>query len=83
VARRLTQHFSFPGAETAFPELTGREREILVLLAQGLTNTAIAERLSLSVKTVRNRVSDIFSKLHVSDRAEAIIKARQAGLGSS
>jgi len=48
-----------------------------------LTNTAIAERLSLSVKTVRNRVSDIFSKLHVSDRTEAIIKARQAGLGSS
>ena len=66
-----------------FPELTEREREILVLLAQGLTNTAIAEALSLSVKTVRNRISDIFSKLHVSDRAEAIIKARNAGLGSS
>jgi DNA-binding NarL/FixJ family response regulator len=61
--------------------LTEREGEILALLAQGLTNGAIAERLSLSVKTVRNRVSDIFSKLHVNDRAEAIIKAREAGLG--
>ena len=49
-------------------------------LTQGLANTAIAERLSLSVKTVRNRVSDIFSKLQVSDRAEAILKVREAGL---
>jgi len=83
VARRVLQHFDKTPGSVAFPELTEREREILDLLAQGLTNTAIAERLSLSVKTVRNRVSDIFSKLHVSDRAEAIIKARKAGLGSS
>jgi DNA-binding NarL/FixJ family response regulator len=83
IARRLAQHFDRAPVSEPFPELTEREREILVLLAQGLTNTAIAEALSLSVKTVRNRISDIFSKLHVSDRAEAIIKARNAGLGSS
>jgi DNA-binding NarL/FixJ family response regulator len=83
IARRLVQHFDRAPVSEPFPELTEREREILVLLAQGLTNTAIAEALSLSVKTVRNRISDIFSKLHVSDRAEAIIKARNAGLGSS
>lgn len=81
IARRIRRHFDNPSSTLAFPELTEREREILELLAQGLTNTAIAERLSLSVKTVRNRVSDIFSKLHVSDRASAILKARDAGLG--
>lgn len=63
-----------------FPELTERERELLALLAQGLTNTAIAERLSLSPKTVRNHVSNIFSKLQVVDRAQAILRARAAGL---
>ncbi len=83
IARRIMQHFNQPPAVEAFPELTEREREVLELLAQGLTNPAIAERLSLSVKTVRNRVSDIFTKLYVSDRAEAIIKARNAGLGSA
>jgi DNA-binding NarL/FixJ family response regulator len=75
------QHFATPKPASVFPELTEREREILALLAQGLTNSAIAERVSLSTKTVRNRVSDIFSKLQVSDRAEAIIKARDAGVG--
>jgi DNA-binding NarL/FixJ family response regulator len=79
VAQRLQQHFTTTTA--AGLDLTEREGEILALLAQGLTNGAIAERLSLSVKTVRNRVSDIFSKLHVNDRAEAIIKAREAGIG--
>jgi DNA-binding NarL/FixJ family response regulator len=79
VAQRLQQHFATSTASSL--DLTEREGEILALLAQGLTNGAIAERLSLSVKTVRNRVSDIFSKLHVNDRAEAIIKAREAGLG--
>ena len=74
------QHSDAPNKPTVFPDLAEREREILVLLTQGLTNTAIAERLSLSVKTVRNRVSDIFSKLRVSDRAEAILKVREAGL---
>jgi DNA-binding NarL/FixJ family response regulator len=63
-----------------FEELTERERDILKLIAQGLTNTAIAERLSLSPKTIRNQVSIIFSKIQVADRSEAIIKAREAGL---
>ena len=81
IARRMMQHFDNSHHPESFPELTEREREILQLLAQGLTNSAIAERLSLSIKTVRNRVSDIFSKLHVHDRAEAILKARDAGLG--
>jgi len=81
IAQRIVQHFNTPLLPGSFPELTAREQEILALLAQGLTNSAIAERLSLSTKTVRNRVSDIFSKLHVSDRAEAIIKARDAGIG--
>jgi DNA-binding NarL/FixJ family response regulator len=81
IAQRIMQHFATPPTTSVFPELTEREREILGLLAQGLTNSAIAERVSLSTKTVRNRVSDIFSKLQVSDRAEAIIKARDAGVG--
>ncbi len=66
-----------------FPELTPREREILELLAQGLTNNAIAEKLVLSPKTIRNQTSTIFSKLQVASRNEAIVKAREAGLGSS
>ena len=80
IAQRIMRYFMTPPTTVAFPELTEREREILALLAQGLTNSAIAERLSLSTKTVRNRVSDIFSKLQVNDRAEAIIKARDAGM---
>lgn len=80
IARRMLQHFDAPARVDPFSELTEREREILTLLAQGLTNAAIAERLSLSVKTVRNRVSDVFGKLHVGDRAEAIVKARKLGM---
>jgi DNA-binding NarL/FixJ family response regulator len=83
VAKRLTHFFaqsSTSGAAQPFQELTHRERDILKLIAQGLTNAAIAERLSLSPKTVRNQVSIIFNKLQVTDRAEAIIKAREAGL---
>ena len=64
-----------------FPELTVREREILDLLAAGRSNTQIASALFLSPKTVRNNVSNIFAKLHVADRAEAIVRARDAGLG--
>jgi len=67
----------------AFPELTDREREILNLIAQGHNNPEIAERLSLSPKTVRNHVSNIFSKLQVADRAQAIVRAREAGLGQN
>lgn len=65
----------------AFPHLTEREREILDLLARGLTNSAVAQRLFLSEKTVRNHVSNIFAKLHARDRADAIAKARDAGYG--
>ena len=68
-------------ADQAFPELTDREREILHLIAQGHSNSEIAERLLLSIKTVQNHVSNIFSKLQVADRAQAIIRARDAGLG--
>ena len=68
--------------DAPFPDLTPREGEILELLAQGLTNTAIAEKLVLSPKTIRNHVSNIFSKLQVATRSEAIIKAREAGLGN-
>jgi DNA-binding NarL/FixJ family response regulator len=64
-----------------FPILTDREREILDLIAAGLGNREIARRLTLSDKTVRNHVSNIFAKLRVADRAQAIIRARQAGLG--
>jgi DNA-binding NarL/FixJ family response regulator len=84
VARRLIGYFGNPPAAPArepFPELTAREREILELIAGGYTNTAIAERLSLSTKTVRNYISDLFSRLQVASRAEAIIRARDAGLG--
>jgi RNA polymerase sigma factor (sigma-70 family) len=64
----MVQHFDALPGPAIFPELTEREREILQLLAQGLTNSAIAERLGLSTKTIRNRVSDIFAKLQVADR---------------
>jgi DNA-binding NarL/FixJ family response regulator len=83
IARRLMQYFgaSRPTAlPQLFPDLTEREREILTLIAQGYTNPAIAEKLVLSPKTVRNHVSNIFSKLQVAGRAEAIIRARDAGL---
>jgi DNA-binding NarL/FixJ family response regulator len=64
-----------------FPELTERERQTLDLIAQGYKNAAIAERLHLSPKTVRNYVTSIFDKLELADRSQAIIKAREAGLG--
>jgi DNA-binding NarL/FixJ family response regulator len=67
---------------TPFPELTDREREILDLVARGLTNAEIARRLVVSDKTVRNHVSNVFAKLHVSGRAEAVARARDAGLGT-
>ena len=64
-----------------FPELTEREREILDLVARGLTNPAMAARLVLSEKTVGNHVSNVFTKLHVADRSAAVARARDAGLG--
>ena len=66
---------------SVLPELTERERDVLRLIAQGLNNAAIAERLVLSPKTVRNYVSDIFAKLQVADRVQAVLRARSAGLG--
>jgi DNA-binding NarL/FixJ family response regulator len=84
IARRLIGYFATQrrvASVSPFPELTEREREILNLIAAGVNNTAIAERLFLSAKTVRNHVSNIFSKLQVADRAQAIVRARQAGLG--
>jgi DNA-binding NarL/FixJ family response regulator len=65
----------------AFPELTDREREVLGLIAEGLPNPEITRRLVLSPKTVRNHVSNILVKLQVRDRSEAIVRAREAGLG--
>ena len=84
IAQRLIGFFSAsrPSAQSRiFPELTERESEILALIAQGRTNQEIAGQLVLSLKTVRNHVSNIFSKLQVADRAQAIIRARDAGLG--
>ncbi len=85
IAKRLMQYFAglqLPSQPPqAFPELTEREHEILGLIAQHYTNPEIAERLGLSPKTVRNHVSNIFTKLQVVDRAQAIIRAREAGLG--
>jgi DNA-binding NarL/FixJ family response regulator len=87
IARRLIQYFNSPRAgpyqtpRSIFPELTDREREILDLVAAGLNNQEIADSLYLSLKTVRNYVSNIFTKLQVSDRAQAVVRAREAGLG--
>jgi len=84
VAKRLMRYFATPEPATppsAFPQLTLREHEILRLMAEHLTNMEIASRLDLRPKTIRNNVSNIFTKLQVTDRAQAIIAARQAGLG--
>lgn len=84
IATRLMEFFAMtrPGvAKEIFPTLTEREREILQMIARGSTNSDIAKSLTLSVKTVSNYVSNIFSKLQVADRAQAIIRARDAGLG--
>lgn len=86
LAQQVLEYFSGPPAATvatAFPELTRREREILGLIAEGHNNVAIARRLVVSGKTVRNHVSNIFTKLQVADRAQAIVRAREAGLGGT
>ncbi|WP_231115970.1 response regulator transcription factor [Motilibacter rhizosphaerae] len=80
-SRVLAQLAERPAAPAAFPELTERERAVLELLATGLRTAAIAERLALSPKTVSNHMTSIFGKLQVTDRAGAIIRARQEGLG--
>jgi DNA-binding NarL/FixJ family response regulator len=82
VATRALSYFSTPRADAAaFPELTPREREVLTLIASGLNNAAIASRLGLAPNTVSNHISNIFAKLQVASRAEAIVRARSAGLG--
>ncbi len=84
IARRLMAFFAARGPAApaeAFPELTAREHEVLDLIARGRNNQEIARQLYLSPKTVRNHISNIFAKLQVADRAQAIIRAREAGLG--
>ena len=88
IAQRLMNFFHSLGgagrgeaAALPFPDLTDREREVLDLIARGYNNNAIAEHLTISPKTVSNYISNIFSQLQVADRAQAIIRARQAGLG--
>jgi DNA-binding NarL/FixJ family response regulator len=84
IATRLQAFFAAGQARPAadpFPGLTDREDEVLELIARGLANRAIAAQLEISDKTVRNHVANIFNKLQVADRAQAIIRAREAGLG--
>ncbi len=85
MAKRVLAFFSAgpaaPAAAVPFAELTVREREILDLLAAGLSNSVIGSRLGIAPKTVANNVSAIFMKLQVADRAQAIVRARDAGLG--
>jgi len=84
VAERIIGFFSVPRSaapQRAFPELTGREEEVLSLVAQGKSNQEISRQLFVSLKTVRNHVSNILVKLQVADRAQAVIRARDAGIG--
>ncbi len=84
LARRIIDFFAAPRPskpDIIFPELSAREHEVLDLIAAGRSNTDVAEVLFLSPKTVRNHVTAIFAKLHVADRSEAIVRARNAGLG--
>lgn len=88
IAQRLTRFFGEINSESRhespsdpFPELTNREHEVLELMALGRGNTEIAHSLHISPKTVSNHISNIFNKLQVADRAQAIVKAWQAGLG--
>jgi DNA-binding NarL/FixJ family response regulator len=86
LAGRVADLFRVPTAASAPPtlaDLTERERDVLDLLAAGASNDAIARRLFVSNKTVRNTVSGIYAKLHANGRAEAIVKAREAGFGRS
>jgi DNA-binding NarL/FixJ family response regulator len=86
IAKRLMNYFMTIKPKGAvnppLPELTNREREILTLISKGLNNNELAAKLVLSPKTVRNHITNIFSKLQVADRAEAISRAKDAGLGN-
>ena len=84
VARRMISLFASGAANgrpQPFPELTARERQVLDLIARGESNATIADRLGISLKTVRNYASTIFDKLMVPTRGQAIVRAREAGLG--
>jgi len=87
IAQRMIQYFSAPSKASnknqpaEFSKLTERELEILDLIAQGHNNLLISNKLSLSIKTVQNYVSSILTKLQVADRAQAIVRAREAGMG--
>lgn len=84
IAQRVREYFAgsrHSESARAFPQLTERELEVLELIARGERNQTIAEKLGVSEKTVRNHVSNIFAKLQVVDRSEAIVRAREAGLG--
>jgi len=84
IARRMIGFFEAAASAASaspFPDLTMREREILDLVARGWSNQQIAAQLDLSIKTVRNHVSSVFTKIQVVDRAQAIVKAREAGIG--
>jgi DNA-binding NarL/FixJ family response regulator len=83
IAAQMLRHFSRTAATSPFPQLTEREHEVLGLLAEGRDNAAVAHRLGVSSKTVRNHVSNIIAKLHVADRSGAIIRARDAGMGGA
>jgi DNA-binding NarL/FixJ family response regulator len=85
VAERIIDYFAAPPASpessSVLANLSEREQALLTLIAQGYTNSAIAERLVLSPKTVRNYISEIYSKLQVADRVQAVLRARESGLG--
>lgn len=81
IARQLIAFLSAPRRPEPFPALTARESELLELIARGWTNARIAQHFTLSTKTVRNHVSNILTKLNLTDRSAAIVRARQAGLG--
>lgn len=86
IAQRLVQYFANMRPvvpETAFPELTDREREVLALIVDGKSNAGIAEALIISPKTVSNHISNIFSKLQVLDRAQAVTRARRLGMSGA
>lgn len=83
IAARMLQHFGHSAVASPFPQLTERETEVLGLLAAGRDNAGVARRLGVSPKTVRNHVSNIITKLQVSDRSGAILRARDAGLGGA
>ena len=85
IAARVLDLFANPPSEppSLFPELTRREQDILDRIARGESNRTIADQLHVSPKTIANNVSNIFTKLHITDRSQAVVRARDAGLGQT